>query len=160
MKIDKLHSFRKFKIVAETIEKYAGNKIISPEEADNYLRPLFADQIDVVEMFFVVFLDNQKNVIGHYHVSTGGRFATYVDTSIIYKTAVETLANSVILAHNHPTGTFKASAADLKLTSKIAAGLKTLQIEIDDHLILMPDAKEKPHLSFRCQHNDALNGYL
>lgn len=46
------------------------------------------------------------------------------------------LATSVILVHNHPSGNINPSGDDINLTSKIKAGLKLLNIDVLDHIIL------------------------
>jgi DNA repair protein RadC len=63
-----------------------------------------------------------------------------VDVRIIAKYAIEALATSVILAHNHPSGNLTPSQADITITEKIKAGLKILDIKVFDHLILTADS--------------------
>ena len=83
---------------------------------------------------------NQANkTIGYAKISQGGIAGTVVDVRIIAKYAVESLAVSVILAHNHPSGNLKPSEADLIITKKIKEGLKILDIKVFDHIILSAD---------------------
>jgi len=42
----------------------------------------------------------------------------------------------VILAHNHPGGSLKPSAADIEVTRKISDALKTISIKVVDHIIV------------------------
>jgi DNA repair protein RadC len=42
----------------------------------------------------------------------------------------------VILAHNHLSGSTEPSQADLDATRSVAAGLRVIQVELLDHLIL------------------------
>ena len=55
---------------------------------------------------------------------------------IILKRTIEKLASSVILCHNHPSGTMQASDADLKITKKISDAAKLMDISVLDHIII------------------------
>ena len=46
----------------------------------------------------------------------------------------------IILAHNHPSGNFKASQADIELTKKLSAGGRILEISILDHIIITSES--------------------
>ena len=74
--------------------------------------------------------------MGFAKISQGGITGTIADTRLIAKIALESLAVRVILAHNHPSGNINPSEADKKLTERIAGGLKLLDINVDDHIIL------------------------
>jgi DNA repair protein RadC len=69
---------------------------------------------------------------------------TVVDIKLIAKYAIDCLASGVILAHNHPSGNLKPSNEDLAITKRIKEGLKTLDIQVLDHIILTSDG----YLSF------------
>ena len=43
---------------------------------------------------------------------------------------------SIIVAHNHPSGTTQASPEDIEVTSALVEAGKLLQIELLDHLII------------------------
>jgi len=55
-------------------------------------------------------------------------------------------ASSLILAHNHPSGSLKASPQDLELTNKLVEGSKLLDLKVLDHIIVAP--KEGKYSSF------------
>src|SRR5204863_8624679 len=68
------------------------------------------------EVFAVVFL-NRANKVNHFEiVSEGGITGTVADPRVILKRALEEDAVSIILCHNHPSGSLKASRADEELT--------------------------------------------
>jgi DNA repair protein RadC len=52
---------------------------------------------------------------------------------------------AVIMAHNHPSGDPRPSAADTRATQETAHFLRTMDIELADHLIFVADG----HFSFR-----------
>ncbi len=111
--------------------------ITSPDEAAAYLRSIWDDDLlDLKEQFVVILLDNAKKVLGWSLISSGGSTSTIVDISSIYQVGLLGNAQSIILAHNHPSGYSKASAADINLTKRAVEAGKLLGIPVDDHIIL------------------------
>lgn len=88
------------------------------------------------EEFWILLLDRANKVIGRYKISQGGVSGTVADPKIIFKHAVEQLASSIVLCHNHPSGNLKPSEADIKLTKKLKEAGKHLDIPILDHIIV------------------------
>lgn len=89
-----------------------------------------------VEEFWVMTL-NRANVITHtFRLSVGGTTATIVDIKMLVKTAVDRLASSVALAHNHPSGNATPSPQDDQLTRRIATALNYFDIKLLDHVIV------------------------
>ena len=88
------------------------------------------------EVFAVVFL-NRSNKINHFEVmSKGGLTHTIVDPRVIFKKAVEVECTSIILCHNHPSGSLRPSRADEELTAKLKDAGNLLDIKVVDHLIV------------------------
>ena len=115
-------------------------KITTPEEAATFIRQFYFDDIEIFESFFILLLNQANKTIGYSKISQGGIAGTVVDIRIIAKYAIESLATSVILAHNHPSGNLNPSSSDIKITEKIEAGLKILDIKVYDHIILSADS--------------------
>jgi len=91
------------------------------------------------EVFAVMFL-NRANKINHFEIiSEGGITGTVADPRVILKKALEENAVSIILCHNHPSGSLKPSRADEELTSKIKEAAKFLDIKVMDHIIVSED---------------------
>jgi len=100
----------------------------------NYLQSLFKDHSR--EIFAVAFL-NQANKINHLEViSAGGITGTVADPRVILKKALEENAVSLILCHNHPSGSLKPSKADEELTKKIKDAARFLDMKVLDHIIV------------------------
>lgn len=99
---------------------------------------LIADVLDDLphEEFWVLLLNRANRLIEKHNISKGGVSGTIADAKLIFKPAIEKLASSIIICHNHPSGNLKASQADLKLTQKIVEAGKTLDIAVLDHLIV------------------------
>lgn len=112
------------------------NKTIvrSSGEIANYLKSVLKDHPH--EVFAVLFL-NRANKILHFEiVSSGGLTGTVADPRIILKKALETGATSIVLSHNHPSGSLKPSRADEELTQKIRQAAMYLDIKVLDHIIV------------------------
>lgn len=87
------------------------------------------------EEFWVVLLNRANVVMRKQPISTGGVAGTVADPKLIFKHALEQLASSVILVHNHPSGNKNPSAADLALTRKVKEAGQFLDLPVLDHLI-------------------------
>jgi DNA repair protein RadC len=88
------------------------------------------------EVFAVVFL-NRSNKIKHFEIiSKGGLTHTIVDPRIVFLKALEVQATSLVLCHNHPSGSLRPSRADEEITAKLKSAGKLLDINVIDHLIV------------------------
>jgi DNA repair protein RadC len=88
------------------------------------------------EEFWILLLNRANVVIKKEMISRGGVSGTVVDTKIIFKTAVEHYASSLIICHNHPSGNLKPSEADIRITKSIKEAGKIMEIPLVDHLII------------------------
>jgi len=96
------------------------------------------------EVFALIFL-SRSNKINHYEiVSEGGITGTVADPRIIIKKALAHDAVSIILCHNHPSGSVKPSRQDEELTNKIKEAAKFFDIKVMDHIIV----SEEGYFSF------------
>ena len=99
-----------------------------------YLKAVLKDF--TYEVFAVLFL-NRANKINHFEIiSRGGITGTVADPRIILKKALEEDATSIVLSHNHPSGSLKPSKADEELTKKIKEAAKYFDIKVIDHIIV------------------------
>ncbi len=111
--------------------------ITKSSDVATYLQTLLKDHRH--EVFAVLFL-NRANKINHFEiVSEGGMTGTVADPRIILKKALEEDAVSLVLCHNHPSGSLKPSRQDEELTQKIKEAAKYFDIKILDHLIVSDD---------------------
>ena len=103
-------------------------------ELVNFLKTSLKDYSQ--EVFAVVFL-NKSNKINHFEIlSRGGITSTVVDPRLIFKKALDVGATSIVLCHNHPSGSLRPSRADEELTTKLKEAGKYLEIKVLDHLIV------------------------
>lgn len=87
------------------------------------------------EEFWILCLNQANTVIAKKRISTGGVAGTVVDAKVVFRSALDTKAVSLILAHNHPSGNLNPSQQDLSLTKKLKEAGETLDLRILDHLI-------------------------
>lgn len=88
------------------------------------------------EEFWVLYLDRSNHIIRKSNISKGGVSGTVVDARIIFKQAIENLASSIVLCHNHPSGNLKPSEEDIRITKKLKDAGKLVEIAIIDHIII------------------------
>jgi len=88
------------------------------------------------EVFCVLYLNQANKVLRHEVISSGGLTGTVADTRIVLKNALLQNANQLIIAHNHPSGNSKPSAADKDLTKKLKEAAALMDIKLLDHLIV------------------------
>lgn len=117
-------------------------KITSSKSAYSLLKSKLSDLPH--EEFWVLYMSRSNSVIKTECISRGGISGTVVDVRLILKPAIEYLASSIILAHNHPSGNLKPSNEDMFLTKKVKEGAKLMDISLQDHLII----GEQAYLSF------------
>lgn len=112
-------------------------QITSSDDAYRYLRMRMKDNTN--EQLWVVFLNRSKHVLGLKCMSQGGTSATVGDVKMILKAAIEELADTIIIAHNHPSDNPTPSPQDDALTRKVTAGCQAVGIPLVDHIIVCQD---------------------
>ena len=84
-------------------------------------------------------LDDQHKVIRCFTAAKGVPGHVQVEMQTLVRTILQSHCRSVILAHNHPNGKAVPSAEDIFQTNSIAALLRSLDIELLDHIIVAQD---------------------
>ena len=110
------------------------DNISSSKDAFDLMQPVLEDL--EVEQFWVLYLNNANKVLAKLNISQGGMTATVVDVRMLLKKALELNSTGLILCHNHPSGTLRASEADCKLTEKVKVAAKLMDIQLLDHIIV------------------------
>ena len=116
--------------VSEPVKR---DKILCSEDAYRLMQPYLLDQ--PLEQFWIILLNRANEVIRPHCVSQGGVAGTVADPKTIYKAALDKLASSIILVHNHPSGNLTPSEADIRLTHKLKEAGQVLDLPVLDHLI-------------------------
>jgi DNA repair protein RadC len=122
--------------------------VTSSSDAARILRCVWEEgKLELVEQFKVLFLNRANKVIAVYNVSTGGITGTVADPRLILCAALKINAVSMILSHNHPSGSLKPSKADEDLTQKIKCAADYFDMKVLDHIILC----EESYFSFAAE---------
>ena len=101
----------------------------------------------MIEQFKVLLLNRANKILGVFDVSSGGITGTVADPRIILAASVKANAVSIILCHNHPSGSLIPSQADQQLTTKIKLAAQYFDITVLDHIIITAEE----HYSFADQ---------
>lgn len=109
------------------------NAVGSKEDVEKIFAPL-ADLRH--EEFWVLYLTSGGKIIDRAKVSQGGVSGTVVDYKLVVKRAVELLASSLILVHNHPSGVAQPSRDDVAVTESITTAAALFDINVIDHIIV------------------------
>lgn len=108
-------------------------KISSSKDAYDLMRPELYDE--VVEYFYLILLTRSNHVIKKQLISQGGTAGTVVDPKMVFKIAMEHMAQSMILVHNHPSGSTRPSEQDKRLTERLVRIGRDLDLAVVDHVI-------------------------
>jgi len=109
-------------------------QINSSRDAFHIIHPTLEDL--TIEEFWAIFLNRSNRVIDKIKISQGGVAGTVMDIKIIMKNALELLASSIIICHNHPSGNISPSNSDKDITKKIKEASALLDMQLLDHLIV------------------------
>ena len=119
-------------------EKADLKQVTSSRMVKDYFIPYMTDLTH--EEFYILLINRASKIIKHCQISKGGVSMAAIDPKIIFKYALEELAPSIILCHNHPSGNTDPSPADKELTRRIVEGGKHLDIQVLDHIIFTNDS--------------------
>lgn len=88
------------------------------------------------EEFWILLLNRSNKVLEKRKISQGGISGTVTDMRMILKFAIDALASSLILCHNHPSGNLQPSEADIQVTRKLKEASALMDITLLDHVII------------------------
>lgn len=117
-------------------------QITSSQDVFDIFHPMISDLRH--EEFWIVQLTNSNTIIDVYKTSQGGTTGTVIDVKLIMKDALNKIAQSLVLIHNHPSGNIRPSPQDIKITHKIREASAFFDIKLLDHIII----GEKSYYSF------------
>lgn len=117
-------------------------QITSSRDVYDIMQPVLGELSH--EEFWILYLNNSNKILQKQQLSKGGITGTLVDVRLVLKQALEVGATALILSHNHPSGTLKASQADIDITKKLKVAALSLDIKVLDHIIVT----EKAYFSF------------
>ncbi len=97
------------------------------------------------EHFVCISLNGAGEVLGNRIITIGLLNHSLVHPREVYADAIVDRAASIIVAHNHPSGSLEPSSQDIAITSQLKEAGALLGIQLIDHLIVT----KAGHLSMR-----------
>lgn len=88
------------------------------------------------EVFAILTLNSRNMVIEKHIINIGTLDSCSVSPREVFTRALLDNAASVICVHNHPSGNADYSAEDVKITTMIKEGGRTLGVRVLDHIII------------------------
>ncbi|MBU1667970.1 DNA repair protein RadC [bacterium] len=122
--------------LAKRYTSQGNKKITSAEDVYNELKPFATKQ---QEYFLTITLDGASHIINTRTVFIGTLNQSLVHPREVFTDAIADRAAGIIIAHNHPSGTLRASRADIQITQRLDEVSKLVGIELLDHVILARD---------------------
>jgi DNA repair protein RadC len=133
-KYAQLHAVLELAQRAISEELKVSEPLSSPESVKNYLQLLIGSK--PYESFAVLFLDIKNRLITSEELFRGTLSHASVYPREVVKAALHQNAASIILAHNHPSGSCEPSQADLVLTQTLKQALALVDVRVLDHFII------------------------
>lgn len=105
-----------------------------PQALKHYLQLHLAGKAH--EVFAVLFLDASFRLLAMEELFRGTLTQTSVYPREVVLRALHHQAASVVLAHNHPSGSVQPSPADEALTHNLRAALALIDVRVLDHIVV------------------------
>jgi len=99
------------------------------------------DSVEHIEEFKLMLMTKSNKVLGIASILKGGISGTVTDVRVILQYAIKANASGIIICHNHPSGNMQPGESDLKITKKIKESGNLMDIQLLDHLIIVPEEK-------------------
>jgi DNA repair protein RadC len=116
------------------LAELAGRPVFAvPEAVKGYFSMVYMTK--PYEVFIVLFLDVHLRLIAAEEMFRGTLTQTSVYPREVVVRALELRAASVILSHNHPSGSTQPSRADEMLTQTLKQALSLVDVRVMDHVI-------------------------
>lgn len=103
-------------------------------DAFKFIAPKFVGQTR--ERIMMIFLSNASEILGYDFVSQDIINSTQITSRKIIELCIKYNATRVIIAHNHPSGLLTPSSDDFITTKMVIDCLKTIDVELLDHMII------------------------
>ena len=126
--------------VMELIKRYVSEDI-SPEDpirTSNQIYDIMRHKIGNLdhEELWILLLNRRNQVIKEFQMTSGTMNASIFDVRMAIKYALLENADSIILCHNHPSGTLQPSPQDTAITHELKKACDFMRLRLLDHLII------------------------
>lgn len=117
--------------------------VSSAEEIADLVRGYWED-LEYRESFYVLLLNKANKVLGLNKTFAGGIDLMSVDIKVILQLALTSNAASIVIMHNHPSGSLTRSQQDDAITKRIKNACALCEVKLLDHIILTGES----HVSY------------
>jgi DNA repair protein RadC len=134
--------FRQYslRLVKEKAAEYDAPKYVkTSEDIVRVCREVMGLHEQAEENLVCFDLNTKNAIVAIRVVSIGTINSSLVHPREVFKGALMSNANSVIIAHNHPSGEVEPSAADHIVTRQIWKAGELLQVQLLDHVVIGHD---------------------
>ncbi len=121
-----------------------------PELVYDHFRSLITGL--AVEKFWVLCLNRKNRLIRQVEITSGTATSSLAHPREVFREAIHHGATAVVCVHNHPSGDPAPSAADVQVTRQLREAAKTVDIDLQDHVIVgqtAADPRGTGYYSFR-----------
>lgn len=121
-----------------------------PELIYAHFRPLVTGL--AVEKFWVLCLNRKNRLIKQVEITSGTATSSLAHPREVFREVIHHGATAVVCVHNHPSGDPAPSAADVQVTRQLREAARTLDIDLQDHVIVgqpAADPRGTGYYSFR-----------
>ena len=130
----------RLELVKEESHKYeVETRISCPKDIYEVLTKVCRIQCNTEEVFILITLNTKNIVTGYFEVHRGTINTSLVHPREVFKRALLNNANSIIVAHNHPSGDPNPSKEDIQITERLKEAGNLLGINLLDHIIVGDD---------------------
>lgn len=106
----------------------------TPADVAGRMIPMLRDR--PTELFYVLALDAKNGLKAEVELSRGTLNASLVHPREVFKAAIDNIAASIIVVHNHPSGSPDPSREDIEITRQLVDAGKIVGIPLHDHVIV------------------------
>lgn len=136
---EKNTKYHEIAVVSTRLKKLKGLKIAEDKiESATMAKDLFRRQIGNMdrEVFALACLDTRGRITHYSEVHIGSVNQSIIHPREVFKIAILSNAQSILVAHNHPSGDLTPSSSDIKVTETLIEAGKLLDIKLIDHIIV------------------------
>jgi DNA repair protein RadC len=126
-------------IMDEYIRRFTitgGMSITDAKAAADHFRGFLSEEAAKREMFIVCFMNSQNQILTTEVLFVGSLATSAVYPRQVIERVIELGAGSVMVSHNHPSGSITPSSSDRAVTKKLQTALDAIDVNLVDHIII------------------------
>ena len=125
---------------SSSLYDYDQKQLNNPYAVSCMLNEIFDMENLCEEHFVMLALDTKLKVVGAFDIHVGTSKSSPVSAKSVFTRAMLCNANSIIVAHNHPSGDAHPSRDDVNITRTLEKAGEILDIKLQDHIIIGDDS--------------------